>query len=264
MKRFCATVSFQIIFCCVAIAGLTALPPSSATANVKLSSLFGDHMVVQRDMPIVYWGWADAGEKVTVDFDGETAQATADDAGYWRVELAKREAGGPFQVIIKGNNSIVIKDVLVGEVWICSGQSNMAWTVQNSYDAELEKLAAKFPQIRIISVPQVGTQEPQNDFNGKWEACTPETIGDFSAVGYFFGRQLHQTLDVPIGLIDNAWGGSACEAWIRNDILAADDQYKPLLDSWVQRVANAPESKKKHDKMMGGLEREICRRQDCR
>ena len=133
--------------------------------------------------------------------------------------------------------------MLVGEVWICSGQSNMQWAVAQANDADLESLTAKYPEIRLISVPQVGTQEPQDDFKGQWEVCTPETVGGFSAVGYFFGRQLHQTLDVPIGLIDDAWGGSACEAWVRRDLLAADAKYKPLLDRWEEIEKDAPEAK---------------------
>jgi len=115
---------------------------------------------------------------------------------------------------------------------LCSGQSNMSFPVANSNDPDLESLSANFPNIRLVSVPKVGTQEPQNDFNGQWKKCTPETVKNFSAVGYFFGRQLHQILDVPIGLIDNAWGGSSCEAWVNRDLLAADERYGPLMERW--------------------------------
>ena len=121
---------------------------------------------------------------------------------------------------------------MVGEVWVCSGQSNMAFDVARSNDPDLESLSAKYPNIRLISVPQVGSQEPLNDFDGKWESCTPETVKSFSAVGYFFGRQLHQTIDVPIGLVDNAWGGSAAEAWVRRDLLEKDGKYDQLLEKW--------------------------------
>src|SRR5206468_9038251 len=141
---------------------------------------------------------------------------------------------GPHTLPITGKNKLAVDDVLVGEVWICSGQSNMQWEVKQANDGDLETKTAKFPKIRLISVPQVGTQEPQDDFKGKWEVCTPETAATFSAVGYFFGRQLHQTLDVPIGLIDDAWGGSACEAWVRRDLLEKDTKYKPLIARWQQ------------------------------
>ncbi|MGH7139485.1 MAG: sialate O-acetylesterase, partial [Pirellulales bacterium] len=155
-----------------------------------------------------------------------------DDSGKWSVTLDPLMAGGPHTLTVKGHNEVKLDDVLVGEVWICSGQSNMQWDVGAANDPDLETLTAKFPNLRLISVPQVGTQEPQSDFHGQWEVCTPEAARKFSAVGYFFGRQLHETLDVPVGLIDDAWGGSACEAWIRRDLLSADDRYQPLLARW--------------------------------
>ncbi|MEK9864547.1 MAG: sialate O-acetylesterase, partial [Verrucomicrobiota bacterium] len=117
---------------------------------------------------------------------------------------------------------------------ICSGQSNMQWSVNASNDPDLEKLSAHYPDIRLVTVPRVGTQEPQSDFEGQWQRCSPDTVGSFSAVGYFFGRQLNQTLNVPIGLINNAWGGSAAEAWVRRDLLEADVRYQPLLERWAK------------------------------
>ncbi|MFV1965381.1 MAG: sialate O-acetylesterase [Pirellulaceae bacterium] len=207
---------------------------AAARADVKLASIFGDHMVLQQGQANPVWGWADAGEEVTVSICGQSKKATPDDHGKWQVKLDPLAAGGPHDLTIAGKNKIVLTDVLVGEVWVCSGQSNMQFSVSSANDPDLEIKTAKFPQIRLISVPQVGTQEPQDDFNGQWQLCSPETVGDFSAVGFFFGRQLHQTLDVPIGLIDNAWGGSSCEAWVRRDLLRADEQYKPLLDRWIE------------------------------
>src|SRR5262249_47717768 len=143
---------------------------------------------------------------------------------------------------VVGKNTVTIGDVLVGEVWLCSGQSNMEWAVSSANDSDLEIRTAKYPKIRLISVPKVGTQEPKDDFDGTWEVCSPETVGSFSAVGYFFGRQLYQTLDVPIGLIDDAWGGSACEAWVRRDRLASDPKYQALLDRWQKIEANADQA----------------------
>ncbi len=141
--------------------------------------------------------------------------------------------GGPYTLKVRGENELVVEDVLVGEVWICSGQSNMQWSLGQAVDGDLAALAAKLPQIRLISVPQVGTQEPQYDFKGAWSVCSPETAPEFSAVGFFFGRQLYETLNVPIGLIDDAWGGSACEAWIPRDRLAADERYQGMLANWA-------------------------------
>lgn len=209
-----------------------------ADANVKLPALFTDHMVLQQGQQDRVWGWADPGESVKVTIAQQSHETKADDKGRWQVTLAPLSVGGAHTLAVQGKNKLEIQDVLVGEVWICSGQSNMEWGLKQAVDGDLEAMAAKFPQIRLISVPKLGTQEPQEDFKGSWSVCTPEAARDFSAVGFFFGRQLHQTLGVPIGLIDDAWGGSACEAWIRRDILAADPLYKPLMERWENTEKN--------------------------
>ncbi|MBM80216.1 MAG: sialate O-acetylesterase [Planctomycetaceae bacterium] len=212
---------------------------SIANADVTLPNIFGSHMVLQQGQKNKVWGWADAGENVTVTIGGQTHSATADKDGNWSVKLESMKVGsGPHKMSVQGKNEVSFDDILVGEVWICSGQSNMAWSVDRANDPKLEILAAKFPNIRLISVPQVGTQEPQKNFTGEWARCSPETVGQFSAVGYFFGRQLHQTLGVPIGLIDNAWGGSACEAWIPRDVLKAEGRYEELLKKWTDVEAD--------------------------
>jgi len=229
------------------IAGLAvalAAAGSSARAEVKTPAIFGDHMVLQRDQANPVWGWADPGEEVTVKIGDQTKTTKAGDDGAWRVALDPLPAGGPLELTVEGKNKLSFGDVLVGEVWICSGQSNMQFSVSSSIDGDLEALTADRPQIRLITVPQVGTQEPQRDFRGAWQVCSPETVGDFSAVGYVFGRQLQEALKVPVGLIDNSWGGSACEAWIPRDRLAADPKYKDLLDAWAEREAAYPEAKK--------------------
>jgi len=226
------------IFRVVAVTVLLFSSALVAVADVGLPSLFGDHMVLQRNIPCKVWGWADAGEKVTVTIGNQSHTAMAGNNGAWSIHLKPLKAGGPHKLTVKGKNELAFEDVLVGEVWICSGQSNMAWPVANAVDPDLESMTAKYPNIRLISVPQVGTQEPQQDFNGAWTRCTPETVKNFSAVGYFFGRQLHQTLDIPIGLIDNAWGGSAAEAWIPKDVLATDDRYADLLKKWDDLAAS--------------------------
>ena len=212
-----------------------ALLSPTASADVALNNMFGDHMVLQQGIRNRVWGKADPGEKVTVTLANQTHSATADADGHWEVMLdAVQEYGGPWSLTIKGNNTVTFNDVLIGEVWVCAGQSNMQWSVNASNDADLERAAAHFPEIRLISVPQVGTQEPQWNFNGSWKACSPETVGNFSAVGYFFGRQLHQTLGVPVGLINNAWGGSAAEAWVNREKLAEDGRFEKLLARWEQ------------------------------
>lgn len=208
--------------------------PHVCYAELKFSPVFGDSMVLQRDQPIHVWGWTTPGTEVTATLGGHTASAKSDDAGRFDVSVDALPAGGPHELTVAADQTRTFKDVLIGEVWLCSGQSNMAWAVGQADDADLETLTANFPNIRLISVPQVAAQTPQNDFNGSWQACTPQTVKDFSAVGYFFGRQLHQTLDVPVGLIDNAWGGSAAEAWVPTDVLKADGKYDELLAKWDQ------------------------------
>jgi len=222
-------------------------PCPVARADVKVPAIFGSHMVLQRDQKDRVWGWADPGEEVTLKLAGQEKTAKAGLDGSWQVMLDPIEAGGPHTLTIQGKNTIRLDDVLVGEVWICSGQSNMQMPIAASKDADLEITTARYPRIRLISVPQVGTQEPQKDFKGRWQPCRPDTAAGFSAVGYLFGRRLHQTLDVPVGLINDAWGGSACEAWIRRDLLAADEKYAPMLKRWEQIEKDFPRAKAEYE-----------------
>lgn len=221
---------------------------SNSDAAVSVPSLFGNHMVLQRDQKNPLWGKALPGEKITVrayitpgkgQGKDQTHSAVTGADGKWMVHLDPMEGRTQWLIEVEGtNNSILIKDVLIGEVWVCSGQSNMQWSVNQSNDPDLEKLSAHFPQIRLITVPQIGTQIPQDNFEGQWQECTPDNVANFSAVGYYFGRQLHQTLDMPIGLIDNAWGGSSAEAWVRRDLFDGKAIYKPLLERWAQTESN--------------------------
>ena len=205
MKSFPAlpSRSFRVINAVLA----SLVVACSALAEVKTSAIFGSNMVLQRDHANPVWGWADKGEKVTVSIAGQSHKTQAGKDGAWRVTLKPMKATAePLTLTIKGKNELTYENVLVGEVWVCSGQSNMGWSLNNTDDSDLEIMTAKHSNLRLISVPQVGTQEPQSDFNGQWETTTPEVAQNFSAVGYLFGRRLHQALDVPVGLIDNAWG----------------------------------------------------------
>ena len=217
---------------------LLAASISHCLAEIRTCAIFSDSMVLQRNKPIHVWGWADAGASVDVKIGDTSVTAEADPKGRFDAELPEMKAGGPHQLTIKsGGDEVTFRDVLIGEVWVCSGQSNMGWSVAASNDADLESLSANYPNLRLISVPQVGTQEPQDTFNGQWQPCTPETVKQFSGVGYFFGRQLHQTLDIPVGLIDNAWGGSAAEAWVKRDVLRENGTFDELLERWRQTEA---------------------------
>jgi len=223
----------------IALGAMVLAGPSQlAMADVTLPNIFSDHMVLQRDQKNKVWGKADAGEAVTVSIAGQKHEATANAEGMWHVHLDPLPAGGPHELKVQGKNAITLADVLVGEVWICSGQSNMQWSINASNDPDLERLASKNNQIRMINFPQVGRQEPIWTHDRKWQVSDPEAVGNFSAVGYFFARQLQQTLGVPVGMINNAWGGSACEAWIRRDLLEKDSQYQPLVDRWTQLEKN--------------------------
>jgi sialate O-acetylesterase len=223
---------------------LVMLSAGMVQAEVKVSAIFSDHMVLQRNQENPVWGWANPDAEIQVTINSQTLKAKADKDGYWKVKLPSMKEGGPFEMTIAGENTLNIKDILVGEVWLCSGQSNMQWTVGSSYDADLETLTASNPNLRLISVPQVGTQEVQKTFSGKWEVCTPNSVKEFSGVGYFFGRQLQTTLNIPVGLIDNAWGGSACEAWIRRDLMQDNALYAPLMEMWAEREKNVPAAEK--------------------
>jgi sialate O-acetylesterase len=217
--------------------------PIVAQAEVKLPAIFSDHAVLQRDMPVPVWGWAAPGEEVTVSIAGQTHKAAADDKGKWRVTLEPLSVGEPLKLVVEGKNRLERNDILAGEVWLCSGQSNMEWPVAASSNADLEIPTANHPRIRLVRVKNVGSQETMEDFEGAWQPCSPETIPGFSAVGYFFGRELQQNLDVPIGLIDNSWGGSACDAWIARKRMEGNPLYQAQLANWDKLAAEYAKDK---------------------
>ncbi|MCA9186251.1 MAG: sialate O-acetylesterase [Pirellulaceae bacterium] len=205
-----------------------------AVAEVTLPTIIGDHMVLQRDVPLPIWGWAAVGETVTVKIAGQTMTSKAGEDGRWQVTLKPLSVGDPLTMTVScPDKTITVEDILVGEVWLCSGQSNMQWAVAQVNSPDLELAAANYPEIRLITNEIEGTQLPLDDFEGGWQACNSQTASGFSAVGYFFGRRLHQVLGCPIGLIDNAWGGSSCEAWIRRDLMSDEGMYGPLMQRWA-------------------------------
>ena len=177
-------------------------------------------MVLQRNQINRIWGAAEVGEKISVSIARQNHITRANKDGNWQVEINPMPSSKVgYTLTVEGQNRIEIEDVLVGEVWLCSGQSNMEWPVSATYDSDIEKIISWNPYIRLISVPKHGTQEAQTDFEGEWNKATPKFVMDFSAVGFFFGRILHQSLDVPVVLIDNSWGGSAAEAWMSRNVL---------------------------------------------
>ena len=224
-----------------------ALLAPRALADVTLPAIFSDHMVLQAGVPVPVWGWAGPGEKVTVTIAGQTQNCTAGDDGKWRVRLGKLKCGEAAAMTVKGNNTLTINDVLVGEVWLCSGQSNMAMTVNRAKDFEKEKAAAALPKIRQFHESSGASPSPQEKCRGQWELCSPDTVGGFSATAYFFGRKLHQELGAPVGLINSSVGGTPVEAWTSWDAQKDCAGLKPLFDSWEKRQADwDPEKAKAH------------------
>jgi sialate O-acetylesterase len=226
---------------------------TAAHAELKLPAIIGDHMVLQQQQANPIWGWDTPGTSITVSFAGQTYPATAAADGKWTVKLAPMPANASPQTLsVAGSSKREIADVLVGEVWMCSGQSNMGFTLSGDWNGDIEAAASKLPNLRLIKVPQLGTQELQNDFKGAWTASTAESARSFSAVGFYFGRYLQEILNIPVGLIDNSWGGSAAEAWVRRESLEKDPRFKPLMESTVKRelALTSEKAKSEHDKAM--------------
>ena len=191
---------------------VAALAAGWADAVVKPNPLFSDGAVLQRGQPVPVWGTADNGEKVTVEFRGQKLTTTAS-GGKWRVDLKPMDAGGPFEMKISGTNTVTLGNLLVGEVWIASGQSNMQWILNQSHQPEVERPKADFPRIRMLTVKRSTALEPLEEIEGAWQVCSPETAGTFSAVAYYFARDLHAELGVPVGIINSSWGGTRAQAW---------------------------------------------------
>lgn len=194
-------------------------------AEVQLPSVFSDHMVLQRNQPVKIWGWAEKGEHIKIRFAGNVVDLIVKDSA-WLLEMPAMKAGGPYRMIITGNNKIVYDDIMIGDVWFCSGQSNMAWTVANSKDPEDEIASADFPTIRLFHVPnQISLEETGNIDSTSWSVCSPKSVKDFSAVAYYFGRNIHKHSKVPIGLINSSWGGTVIETWMSKDAIDRFEVY---------------------------------------
>jgi len=226
---------YSILLCIGLMFSINAL-----IADVRLPQIFSDGMVLQRNQPIAVWGWADPGEQVKVNLNSQRQETTADADGKWKLTLSPEEAGGPFQLVVSGKNTLTLSDVLIGEVWICSGQSNMEWIVANSNNAEQEIAKANYPQIRHVKIPRITAGEPLDDIEEslEWEEANPQNVGDFTAVGYFYARELHKELNVPIGLINTSWGGTMVETWISKEALKKDKNLKKAVLAYENTPAD--------------------------
>lgn len=209
-----------------------------ALATVKPNGLFTDNAVLQQGTSVPVWGFADDGERVTVKFAGQTVSTTAKD-GKWLVRLKPLKAGGPYKMTISGSNTIELENVMVGEVWIASGQSNMQWPLAQTLDAEQAIASANDPLLRLYTVPRTPSAKPATDVSGSWVECTPETVRNFSAVAYYFAQELRRVLNVPVGIIHTSWGGTRVEAWTSLPVLQSDPDFAESIQS-IKDYGTAP------------------------
>jgi sialate O-acetylesterase len=202
----------------------------AGNANIRLPRIFNNHMVLQRGTVNQIWGWADARERISISFAGKTIKVRAGKNGEWKARLPVMEYGGPYVLRLKGKNEIELKDVMIGEVWVCSGQSNMEMMVRAAKNSQAEIAAAQYPAIRLFTVPKKVAKFPQDDLDkGEWVECAPGTVGSFSAAAYYFGRYLCNELKVPIGLIHSSWGGTVAETWISGSTMEKDEDFVKRL-----------------------------------
>jgi sialate O-acetylesterase len=231
----------------------------SLLAEVKLPSLLSDGLVLQQGMKVNIWGTADPGERVTVTLGGQQVSAVTESGGQWKVKLGPLNAGGPFTMTIAGKNTITLHDVLVGEVWVCSGQSNMEMPVGTNpqgwsgavvnYQDEMAR--ADYPMLRLFTVQKAVAGKPQREVKGYWVAARPQTVGEFSAVGYFFGRDLLKVLNVPIGMIHSSWGGTPAESWTSRATLESDPDFRSILDSGTKLLSPYPKLFQDFEQQLG-------------
>ena len=228
----------------------------AARGDVKLPALIGDNMVVQQGMKDRIWGWAEPGENVTVSMAGLRAAAAADSKGRWEVRIGPFEAGGPYEMTIAAKNTVVLKNVLAGEVWVASGQSNMEWPLQNAAHGAEAVAQADVPQIHLFTVTKATSVTPLDDVQGRWVVCSPQTAGAFSAVAYFFGRELQLELKVPVGLIHSSWGGTPAEAWTSRPTLARNPEFKQMVDAVDRAADDLPRALKEYRAAQAKWEKE--------
>lgn len=244
---------------------LILLLPFVALADIKLPALIGDNMVLQQRTSIALWGWADPGEKITVlnSWNNKSVKTLAGPNGEWQLKVTTPQAGGPYVLTISGKNKIELKNVLIGEVWLCSGQSNMEFPLGKRerwrtgvINYEKEIAGANFPNIRMFTVKQTVAQSEQKDVNGKWEVCAPQTAGDFSAVAYYFGKEIAKETGYPVGLIHSSWGGTPAESWVKKSVLESDPDFKPILERYNTAVETYPQDKKAYETAYARWEKE--------
>ena len=225
MDRFKKYDTFFLVIFCLLIS-------QSIRAEIKLPGYFTDNMMLQRDMPIKIWGWGNRYETVTVSIHDQKVNTRCKKDGTWEIILSPIPYGGPYSLTVQGKeNSIKIENILIGDIWLCSGQSNMEWTVEQSANSKQEVQNANYPEIRALKVPKSIKNSPQDNFNAQWEICSPSTVGAFSGIAYYYARALYKEVQIPIGIINASWGGTDIETWISDEAFTA-------LPSNVQKQYN--------------------------
>jgi sialate O-acetylesterase len=256
MRR--VVIIFFVTLCLVCASSLARAQTAQTQADAGkpfLHPLFNDHMVLQRGVRFPVWGWTTPGSRVTVEMRGKTTTAVADAGGRWITRLGPFDAGGPFTLTVKGTQTVTLNDVLVGDVWLASGQSNMEMGITQVNDAQGEVAHADFPQIRLFQVPKIAATSPRTTVNARWLVCNPTNIatggwGGFSAVAYFFGRRLHKELNVPVGLIHSSWGGTAAEGWVSPETLSELKEFVPAVNNLEKTWADATRPPADYDKAL--------------
>ena len=233
---------------------LASLPCCRGFAELKLPSFFSDNMVLQRDKPIAIWGWSDPNSEVTVAFAGSSSTATADNKGNWKIQLPARKAiyDGLSLVVESGSERIEINNVLVGEVWLASGQSNMDFLLSRTHESEQDVSAANFPKIRMFLAARTPAAKPQSDIRGSWHVSTPQSAGSFSAVAYFFAKRIHEETGVPVGVLKSSWGGKRSECFTSREAMLSNEHGRKMVAELDRMAAqfNPNEEEKRYEKAL--------------
>ena len=247
---------YGLMFVCLLVVRPTAGDPGSGL-GLRLHGVFSDNMVFQRDMPIRVWGTSGPGETVTVSMAGDSRECTSDRLGNWRVALKALPAGGPHELHVVASSKRTLRNVLIGDVWICAGQSNMFMLLKHSRGGRKETRRANYPHVRLLKIPRRVADTPQADFlrQGQWGVCSARTAATFSAAGYYFGRDLHRHLKIPIGLVQAAWGGTPAEAWTSQPTLQGEAWFRPILDRYTKLRKTFPAAKKEYDEALARYNR---------
>ena len=233
---------FRLIPCIVFLLTVSAVWPAGVGAAIRLPDVFTDHMVLQRDQPVPVWGWATPGASVLLRFGAQNLEATADAEGRWKVELAPLKASAePAEMLISGDGEVRLTDILVGEVWLCTGQSNMQWRLLESQGGQEAIAGADYPEIRLFNVSRGVAFGREEGKLARWEHCSPETVPEFSGIGYFFGLDMYRRLGIPVGLINSSYGGSQAEAWTPREYLSASPDLVPTIEREKMWAAERPQ-----------------------